>query len=158
MTIDEFLEARLTEDERMAREAWERTGGNLPGATSVWSSAEHTWSPMMLVDAAPMVEHIARYDPARVLREVEAKRAIMDEWLRIDSRSHQSAANYSAWVAGEREPHPGVTSPDDCERARLEMLGLALHALASVYADHPDYDPAWARPSRHDKEPSPPKR
>jgi hypothetical protein len=95
VTIVEFLEARLTEDEDRA-DGWDQY---LP------------------------ITH-------RAHAEVDAKRAILVEWLRIDSRSHQSAANYSAWVAGEREPHPGVTSPDDCERARLETLGLALHALA----------------------------
>jgi hypothetical protein len=56
-------------------------------------------------------EHIARHDPARVLREVEAKRAIL------------------GWA--DSPALPGY------ER------GYVIGALAAVYRDHPDYDPAW---------------
>ncbi|HEY6274914.1 MAG TPA: DUF6221 family protein [Streptosporangiaceae bacterium] len=69
-------------------------------------------------------------DPARVLREVEAKRAILDliptvigdEW-RLDGEFRIRPRD-----EGD-EPFTGT---------------LILRVLAAVYRDHPDYDPAWA--------------
>jgi hypothetical protein len=62
--------------------------------------------------------HIARHDPARVLREVEAKRRIMAECERLEQQSLDGA-----WW--------------------LDSQGAILGALASVWSDHPAYDPAW---------------
>lgn len=79
--------------------------------------------------------HIARHDPARVLREVTAKRRVL--------------AAVERW----RDPHPGLdcTNDDDpwapCElhaaaTGRLDPYVLVL--LAGCWSDHPDYDQAWA--------------
>jgi hypothetical protein len=79
--------------------------------------------------------HIARHDPARVLREVAAKRAILtavDKYL---------------------DPHPGqpCTNEDnpyvDCElhsAATGRISPDVLPLLASVWSDHADYDPSWS--------------
>jgi hypothetical protein len=74
----EFLRARLDEDEEIARRferggPWRVDGNKIYGPPR-WSGADvlvvgHTWGE---------VEHIARHDPARVLREVAAKRALVD--------------------------------------------------------------------------------
>lgn len=69
-------------------------------------------------------QHIARHDPDRVLAEVEAKRRVVEDYERkLDNRR---------------------AHPDDLGSAGAF---LALHGtvklLAAVYADHPDYDPAW---------------
>jgi hypothetical protein len=58
-------------------------------------------------------------DPARVLREVEAKRRI------VESCSPQSLDNSCA---------------DPGERCLAEVT---LEALALPYSDHPDYQPEW---------------
>ncbi|HEX7993700.1 MAG TPA: DUF6221 family protein [Streptosporangiaceae bacterium] len=68
-------------------------------------------------------EHIARHDPARVLREVEAKRRIMCE-------HEQRGVDFGGcWDCD--------TIKDPC---RMHLF------LAAIYSGHPDYDPAW-RPS-----------
>jgi Family of unknown function (DUF6221) len=90
VTIVEFLRARLADDEAAA-----------PYAIS------------SLTDWGEFV----RYDPARVLREVAAKRAIIR-------------------LALSRRGAP----PEESHVVIDEMVG----ALASVYADHPDFDPAWS--------------
>ena len=61
--------------------------------------------------------HIARHSPARALRECEAKRAIIADFLRRDALGDL----------------PGRSAVED-----------TLKALSAVYSHHPDYDPAWS--------------
>lgn len=61
MTITEFLEARIAEDETVARDAIANGEGALD-----WAD-----------DGDPTDIHIARHDPARVLAECAAKRAVI---------------------------------------------------------------------------------
>jgi len=108
-----WLRARLDEDEAVARAA-------TPGKWSMGRLDEHeigdAW--MLKLDDK---RHIARHDPARVLREVAAKRAIVD------------AYEHLMRTAGI-EPS-----------AHFRMLGLeqAVEHLASVYADHAEYREEW---------------
>lgn len=77
----------------------------------------------------PLAEHLARFgSPARVLREVEAKRAILGQ--------------YEAVCAEVREPK----SADHLAHARSRQFQLdqVLPLLALPYVAHPGYDPAWA--------------
>jgi hypothetical protein len=67
-------------------------------------------------ESAP--RYVNRFNPARVLAECEAKRRIVEE-LGDFGDGH-------VWASGEA--------------SRAET---ALQALASVYADHPDFDPEW---------------
>ena len=69
------------------------------------------------------VDHIARHDPARVLREVEAKRAIVADYADACAKYR---ADRTEFRAGER----------------FAAL-LAATRLAAVYADHPDYREEW---------------
>jgi hypothetical protein len=70
----------------------------------------------------PQSEHIARWDPARVLREVEAKRRIVD------------------WVVGAQA---AAGEPPGFDPADAEALTHAVRLLALPYADRPGYDEAW---------------
>lgn len=65
--------------------------------------------------------HVVRYGPARVVRDVEAKR-------RLIARCVESIEGQGIW--GE-----------DSQQALAEDT-LAL--LAHPYSDHPDYDPSWS--------------
>jgi hypothetical protein len=73
--------------------------------------------------------HIARWNPARVLAECEAKRRIVEHADTVSSMDRQIE---SEW--GTRSSVPW----DEDEGIRL------LRLLALPYADHPDYDPKWA--------------
>ena len=120
MTIVEFLEARLAEDELTAHAAidtspeWRthydyRDVKDIDGHFVVQADSHH-----------PTIEqaaHIARHSPARVLRECEGKRAMIAEFLRRDALGDL----------------PGRSAVDDI-----------LKAICSVYSHHPDYDQAWS--------------
>ncbi|MFI6603879.1 DUF6221 family protein [Nonomuraea sp. NPDC050536] len=145
-----FLTARLDEDEQTARAAtpgpWSYDPGkewydgddfvtmtngqefvgygglsDLRGAVCITGEAGHAQS-------ARDAEHIARHDPARALREVEAKRRTLAR-------------------------HPGSTATDECSGcgARLDgtwrtppgALCPELADLALPYAGHEEYREDW---------------
>ncbi|MGW1295144.1 DUF6221 family protein [Streptomyces sp. NPDC002533] len=132
----QFLRNRLDEDEQTARAAtWDE-----------WDSAHWTARPPQadyeryivadyLDDGVVVVtpenadpdgvgRHIARHDPARVLREIDAKRQILDEYAneaRVMEQGHRTG-----WTEGG-------------QAARETVLKL----LAVAYADHPDYRDTW---------------
>ena len=151
----EFLRARLDEDERVARAAtpgpWRHNpgkqwlgpdafeaydlakgeefvghGGPSPftGCVAATGPASH---PQSMADA----RHIALHDPARVLREVEAKRRILD-----------------MWESPEAAKHPGgVDGRDPDEQMRdvavADAIDEVVRLLALGYSDHPDYQESW---------------
>jgi len=115
--LTEFVQARVDEDEAVAREAaadhgrehWAVGGGGEyvypdppPGNSYV---ATGPWGGGIGRAAA----HIARHDPARVLAECEAKQHLLDEAL--------------VWGEG--------------------CLDVMARYMAEVYADHPDYREEW---------------
>lgn len=67
--------------------------------------------------------HIVRHDPARVLREVAAKRRMAEVAV-------------AQWKAAELPPD----GHRECAAARALAI---LQFLAEPFADHPDFDPAW---------------
>lgn len=135
----EFLRARLDEDEAVARAAlpsdvrrrWfagdeDADVPGIPGHREVYVYEAQDW-PLMealngsLMERRAQVEHIARWDPARVLAEVEAKRRVLD---------------LCAAIADTEIGRVGVESHD-------LAFGI-LDVLAQPYADHPDFDPMWS--------------
>ena len=130
----QFLAARLNEDEQTARaaggrdqQAWAADlSGKDPLGQSSWPVAVRYVTdgrlrgavanlPVTNERSEDRMVHIARHDPARVLRGIEAKRQMVG---RINS-------------------HAAVMGWD-------EMHGDLLRLLASVYADHSDYREEWA--------------
>src|SRR5690606_28032056 len=99
--------------------------------------------------------HIARHDPARVRREVEAKRDLLMRYERhLAEKKDLQAALDEAEQAVEHEERTGEwTKPAgwlrnlNREGERLETRGSVLRALmraaAAVYQDHPDYGDSW---------------
>lgn len=124
-----WLRARLDEDERIAKAAFlrhspndDRWAGDFGSGMKVRTGAGH----LVVSHSWPNeIDHIARWDPARVLAEVEAKRRILDvyEW---------QVANPSSGETGHWYQKGGIAA-----------LEGALRSLAAVYADRPGYDPAW---------------
>lgn len=131
-----FLHRMYNEDERVAREAatpgdWEVQGYHVLG-----KGVPPSRGPLVSF-AIGYAEHIARWDPARVLRQVNAKREILAEY--------EEAARAAAEVAE-------IDFPDEA-RGRVERAGYSQSAaalyrvtahLATEYAAHPDYRPEWA--------------
>lgn len=156
----EFLRARLDEDERVAREAtsesgrwaWDHGLGQLcngpecPYGILLDTAAEdgsHAGTELMEVHGYDVkvpwegAEHIARHDPARVLREVEAKRRIVHahgrdhECISLTGSGEHSAVDGKPWELWE----PASTEDHGpC---------LVVRLLALPYADHLDYRDEW---------------
>jgi hypothetical protein len=150
-----FLRARLDEDEQAARRACEY------GAQAEWQLNDASdmvlcWPPEpevaenerrlgvtvtadqwrgMAIDSPAMASHIARHDPARVLREVEAKRQLITEHYVTqgvhEGRAHQVCTRCSDYVERGELARPEVAP---CRTLRL---------LALPYADHEDYREEW---------------
>jgi hypothetical protein len=139
-----FLRARLDEDEEDARKAG--------AASKEWRFDESRPTAAIVADGSPRwesylgsgvwdcddpyddcedarreardeAEHIVRWDPARVLAEVAAKRVL----LAPHAGYHDCTALGSdcSWI----------TSTD--------FRTIVLPALLAPYAEHPDVDPAW---------------
>ncbi|MFC9769161.1 DUF6221 family protein [Rhodococcus jostii] len=131
-----FLAARIDEDEADATTAcsgespyWLHhiESGLVHADTWCLNNGLNEWVADCLTDAGP---HIARHDPARTLREVTAKRAILNEYR-----------NLTQTMARDREKNPWFV--DDDTYAAEAALRKVVTALAAVYADHPDYDQSW---------------
>jgi len=149
MDLVAFLAARLDADEAMAKAAtgegspwaWEHTGyGTSSWALGHVQTEDGTDLHGNIIPGSGVVidtvcesttgrpadgAHIARHDPARVLREVEAKRRIL--------------ADYEMWRA-HADTDPAGTTP--AKMAAGALLPVVRH-LAAVYSGHPDYDEAW---------------
>jgi hypothetical protein len=119
VSLAAFLNARLEEDEALARQAAQVAGPDWTWETEVPEGCDYptdyikTPDGTLLLDTMGGIEgvapHVALHDPARTLRDVEAKRRMLEE---LD-----------------------LSYPDEEHMIRL---------LAAVYSDHPDYDPEWA--------------
>jgi hypothetical protein len=117
----DWLRRMIDEDERKAKAAtpgpwsWVDPGGKVKQALVGPGYPYQFVVPSAMGDVYPSVadaEHIARHDPARVLREVEAKRALLEETIRPYLNNGLTTGNI-AW--------------------------LALRLLAMPYADRPGY-------------------
>jgi uncharacterized protein DUF6221 len=143
VTLVEFLRARLNEDEQKARRAAELCGCHPPAPSWKVHDEETDGRIVVVDDPHPEVkrklwrrwsntyeglfaaEHIVRHDPARVLREVEAKRELVLMYEAILDTGGFVGTLY----ANAAEP--------------------ALRLLALPYAAHEDFREEW-RPQRAD--------
>lgn len=113
MKIEEFLAARIAEDEARGR-------GSVPGPWRVIPELDEVQSTDFRVATgfalgSATLEHIAENDPLRTLAECAFKRVVLQEISRFG----------------------GVMLDYDCPGTVLAK------SLAAVYAEHPDYDETW---------------
>ncbi|RYJ26450.1 hypothetical protein CU044_3743 [Streptomyces sp. L-9-10] len=134
-----FLRARLDEDERVARRvksSWRQIGETGVIVASDGGRAEEcangNWT--------GIAERIVRHDPERVLREIDAKRQIVEDYATTARLRDEAAARIKA--AGDS---PGAEDLDVWDRAQREagILEGPVRLLATVYADHPGYREEW---------------
>lgn len=86
--------------------------------------------------AVPIGVHIARHDPARVLRDVAAIRERL-RLLRIAWNAHQDSQR-------DREPFEAFARGDATGRFAMALRMVALDA--AIWRDHPGYQARWADP------------
>jgi hypothetical protein len=148
-----FIRVRLDEEEQAARAAAADSPGPWRNETESDESGYHQgkilsakgYTVVHVEDQTPRpgtAAHIARWDPARVLAEVEAKRRILDlhaPFTQPYGSKHVQCGHcadlcHSRSGLGCDDP---VDAPWPCPTVRL---------LALPYADDPDYQQEW-RPS-----------
>jgi hypothetical protein len=117
-TLAEFLAARLTEDEETAKAV-------LP----------EDWSDIAWAGVGPSaVAFVTDFDPARVLREVGAKRAVLAlHHMDSDEYTDADGIERAAFICHECDNF-GSSDNWPCR---------TLRQLVSVYSDHPDYQAEW---------------
>ncbi len=133
--ITAFIAARLDEDESAAGAGARRVG--MP-----WHAERQPGTPGgLVIDELGLVgstggryaaDHIARHDPARALREVVAKRALIDEIGAYEAEiDRETGCCHKAGeiLAGKCHLKPG----------RID----GLRHLAAIWSDHPDYREGW---------------
>lgn len=146
ISLRDFIAARLDEDEQIARNAsspvpvggeretwsYDREAFAVRTNHGRWNVATRRDDPadsreIHMTDSYG--EHIARHDPARVLREVAAKRRILE--------LADEASCWDMTVDTDRR----VGSRDTTEEPYIG--DLILRQLAQAYNDHPDFNPEW---------------
>ncbi|MFF3455701.1 DUF6221 family protein [Streptomyces sp. NPDC002730] len=115
-----FIRARLDEDMNLALDCIVKDGRWRAEGTSLVLDTAAEIERVYLAIA----DHMARHDPARVIRRVEAHRAIVDAYtdatdLGTDARG--------AFVSD-----------------RATGLGIAVKKMAAEHSDHPDYEAEWS--------------
>lgn len=153
-----FLRARRYDDERTAHATlWDGSGNtlnwDLPASATVSVGEDEFYA-----GDRTIANHIARHDPARVLREVEVDRELLREYeqlLRAHDAHKAAVAELTADIEhGERAGRwEGVGSPDIRQRAlrrEADYLPAMIHMMekwakgkAAVHDDHPDYRDEW---------------
>jgi len=148
----EFIEARLRDEESEALAAtpgpwrWVDPGGRYKQALT--GADGELVAPIAVGDVYPSkydAAFIARHDPARVLRDIQAKRRLLAEHERVLLHKGAGADHFvTAWVC--RTCGGSDASYDDgtpCMRA-AKYPCRTLRLLALPFADHPGYDPSWS--------------
>lgn len=155
MTITEFLAARHDEDEAVAQAASPGPWHTNAESDEVLAMDDITVAEGFAL-SGPQVRattaHIARHDPARVLADVAAKRAIIEDhgWKYADPYESWKGDAYRERYGDTRDsrlctrcggtsPHPNL---GEVER-RDSWPCTTLRLLALPYAEHEDYDEEW---------------
>jgi hypothetical protein len=131
-----WLEAQLDDDQCVAEAAhlnpwrWNYWDADVNGDVPSWAELMSgddvviACEGQLVMFGTADAEHIALHDPAAVLADIAAKRAIITD--------HQSGSCAMCW-----------TSPNDPpERERTYCRTVKL--LATAYANRPGWDPSWA--------------
>jgi len=113
MTLTDFLLARVEEDEAAARDGGSHNYGGV--------FARDNYGCLLV-------------QPARVLAECAAKRAIIELHDALEDKGWQSGKDHAYLWCGSCGTLDDAPVPYPCE---------TLETLATVYRDHPDYQPGW---------------
>jgi len=132
-----FVAARLDEDEAAAKanigigHGWQTGLGDSEDGGPNWPDYQ-TYDSDELKAAN---DYLDRFRPLRMLREVEAKRAIVAEHAEIGRNSKDGPICNACVNIGADPMSDDFYVPYPCKTVRH---------LAAVWSGHPDYKPEWA--------------
>jgi hypothetical protein len=119
-----FLTARLNAEEALARGATQFNSADWTCPTTgviSFGPPDDEWSALGDRD---LTEHIATWDPARVLAEIAAKRVVLDAHTKLTG-----AVSGDTWCT--------------CQDLHETWPCITLRALATVWNAHEDFDESW---------------
>ncbi|MEV8042436.1 DUF6221 family protein [Streptomyces griseoluteus] len=123
----EWLRAQLDEDARIARAILWPGSGNKLDWELVASATIDFGEDEVYVGDRTIANHVMAHTPARVLREVAAKRKLLDRWSELQRRIEAET--------------------DEAKRGNLALtrhgLDMFVYQLGTVYADRPGYREEW---------------
>ncbi|MFJ5967913.1 DUF6221 family protein [Streptomyces sp. NPDC093060] len=136
-----WLGEQLDEDERIARAAGHERVAPTPWHGESWNNAvldgdglvDAKGDGIAVVKGERVRDHLARHDPARVLREINAKRQIIAMWKAADEEA----------ASDQRYAESYGSSPEGFPAGREDALEDVVRLLALPYADRPGYKEAW---------------
>jgi hypothetical protein len=135
-----FLRARLMEDWNIAHGTlWGGSDNQLKWDTPFTATLD-TGGDTIHINDATIARHIARHDPAHVIRDVTAKRALLNAYAATLDLRDAAAEQVRASGTAVEDRHL-----DNWARAGTEAIvmgGIVAH-FAAVYDQHPDYQEAW---------------
>jgi len=131
----QFLRARLNDDEAYARNAFGDHNDAGPDWHEQWSGSLNIGDAedLVLTNDSAVSRFMARHDPARVLREVEAGRQLITT---CEAAMRNAALPHPEHV-------PGVYPPAVFVDGYAAGLEYSLRLRAASYAAHPDYRAEW---------------
>lgn len=130
-----FVTARLDEDEAAAK----RNIGAAPGSSNGLGDTEEggpNWPDYQTFDGDEITaanHYLDRFRPLRMLREVDAKRAILAR--------HHPDSTPPAWCT--ECSCEGAFAMGDC-LGTVDWPCPTILDVAAIYSDHPAYRPEWA--------------
>jgi hypothetical protein len=138
------LDARFAEDERVAQDASNRIWFEQDNLIEVYPEREDDG--FLGFPTRSDARHAAKWQPKRVLVEIQAKRALLD---RVLSEKHLVATDcWHTCAAATTERDGGETCDEDregkpCDCGRDARVDWWLRVLAMPYADRAGFDEAW---------------
>ena len=149
MNITDFLLARISEEERLAQDAIDDDSGQDGGFEDSFDSLTGS-GPLGHVpafgDAAARL--VVWNTPRRMLAECAAKRAIVkqhEDWPVLVEREPTITSDFQSMTFRMSHEMAWLTEREYINRFGIEPpTAPMIRTLASVYKDHPDYDPEWA--------------
>lgn len=118
--LRDFIAARLEEDRALAQAAID----DIYGEDDCFFDTSN----------AHICDHYLHHQPSRVLREVAAKRRVMERHCLYDGIGSKYTDYCEGCPSGDDSGYPEVEL-NDCPELR---------DLAAPYSDHPDFDPNWS--------------
>jgi hypothetical protein len=151
MTLAEFLLARISEDEAAAAggEAWHVDNENYPTSITT-AGGRWTGNGVHVFDPDEDALHIARWDPARVLAECDAKRRIIADHAATDES--YPLVGYDDQVITPSQPACRQCTDSNVAARVTENWDVAARVIAPCdtvrflalpYLGHPDYQEEW---------------
>jgi hypothetical protein len=145
-----FLRARLAEDEQVARAVEDNSAPWEGEWVNDDNRAIRTYNGWVLTFQRPpntfcpgFGDHVARFDPARALAEVAAKRRILDEWECAARRQRETAELHAIYFGRDRAKANELQATGRFLEGAERALALAVAALTVPYAQHPDFREEW---------------